>query len=394
MKAGNTWNTAACSTKFRVVWPLTIYFCVGLATLFFLKSLFNEFTRGLSTFQLSTQPLSTKDNPAVALCFLTRTDEPFELGNEVNITVSQFKKDSEAAEQTVISQNSYKAVDVRISKLLLYNAAEYGNIRWRHCFKIEPMRNDLTKWVTHIDVAIAPNSGVYDNGQMFFTSEANSHGVIAKKWLDGKVKPEYILLGKLQRMNIAKITKQNYMRGRCTDQPYYDCLRSRLVEAGSTVCSQYGGYCRVASLPEPDGPIQNCSTLSAHNCSLNLFTEIMFHSQECKRPDEKLCATVEFEMDDYKDIKAGLMDWTYRIVDIGNKDNCVIEYQLLTPSSSRGNRNHQPYQQVANENLVWSGLQFVVNFGGVLSMTIGFSVLCTAQWVMSKLMAMVRFYAP
>ena len=193
MKVENTGKSATCTKKFsfRVVWPLIIYFCVGLATTFFLQSLFNEFNRGLTTFQFSTQPLSTKDNPAVALCFLTRTDEPFELGNEVNITVSQFMKDSEPEEQMVISQSFYKAVDIRISKLLLYNAAGYGNIR-RHCFKIEPMRNDLTKWVTHIDVAIAPNSGVYDNGQMFFTSEANSHGVIAKKWLDGKVKPEYI----------------------------------------------------------------------------------------------------------------------------------------------------------------------------------------------------------
>ena len=169
------------------------------------------------------------------------------------------------------------------------------------------------------------------------------------------------------------------MSGRCTDQPYYDCLRSRLVEVGSTVCSKYGGFCRVASLPEPDGPIQNCSTLSAHNCSLNLFTETMFHSQECKRPDEKLCSTVEFEADIYKDKFTHVMDWDYGREDIGNKDNGAIEYQLMRPSSSRGNRNHQPYQQVATENLVWTGLQFVVNFGGVLSMTIGFSVLCTAH---------------
>ena len=232
---------------------------------------------------------------------------------------------------------------------------------------------------------------------MFFTSEANSHGVITKKWLDGKVKEEGILLGKFQRLNIAKITKQNYMRGRCTDQPYYDCLRSRLVEAGSTVCSQYGGFCRVASLPEPDGPIQKCSTQSAHNCSLNLFTEIMFHSQECRRPDEKLCTTVEFESDEYKEESVGLVDKNYRMVDIGNEFICcttMIDYQLIRPSSSRGNRNHQPYQQVATENLVWTGLQFAVNFGGVLSMTIGFSVLCTAHWIMSKLMSLVRFHTP
>ena len=116
--------------------------------------------------------------------------------------------------------------------------------------------------------------------------------------------------------------------------------------------------------------------------------------QECKRPDEKLCSTVEFEIDKYQDVYTGVMDWTYGMADIGNKYNCAIEYQLLRRSSSRGNRNHQPYQQVATENLVWTGLQFVVNFGGVLSMTIGFSVLCTAHWIMSKLMSLVRFHAP
>ena len=116
------------------------------------------------------------------------TDEPFELGNEVNITVSQFMKDLEPQEQTVISQSLYKAVDVRISKLLLYTADGYGNRR-RHCFKIEPMRNDLTKWVTRIDVAISPYIMHLMNIDMFFTSEVNSHGVITKKWLDGKVQP-------------------------------------------------------------------------------------------------------------------------------------------------------------------------------------------------------------
>ena len=227
---------------------------------------------------------------------------------------------------------------------------------------------------------------------MFFTSEANSHGVISKKWLDGKVEEVNIKRGKLQRLKISQITKHNYIGGRCTEQPYYDCLSSKLVEAGSTVCAQYGGFCKVASLPEPSGAIPNCSTLSSKNCSLNLFTEIMYHSQQCRREGDRLCTIIEYQRESYERPDARMFPWTSGMVDLGNSNNCSIEYQLMRPSSSRGTRDQHPYQLVATENLVWSSLQFVVNLGGVLSFTMGFSFSSTAHWIMSTLISLVRFH--
>ena len=140
----------------KQVWQLAMYICIGVVTVLFLQSMFNEFTTGLSTFQFSRQPLSLKDNLAVAICFFKFDEGPLELGNEINITVSQFM-DSGATEQTVKNGTDLK-VDVSISKLLLYNTAEYIRGATRHCFKIDPMTNDLTKWVTRIDLATTPNS--------------------------------------------------------------------------------------------------------------------------------------------------------------------------------------------------------------------------------------------
>ena len=143
----------------KQVWQLAMYICIGVVTVLFLQSMFNEFTAGLSTFQFSRQPMSSKDNLAVAICFFKFTEGPLELGNEINITVSQFiKEDSGATEQTTVKNGTDLKVDVSISKLLLYNTAEYIRGATRHCFKIDPMTNDLTKWVTRIDLATTPNS--------------------------------------------------------------------------------------------------------------------------------------------------------------------------------------------------------------------------------------------
>ena len=197
-------------------------------------------------------------------------------------------------------------------------------------------------------------------------------------------------MGKLQRLKISQITKHNYIEGRCTEQPYYECLSSKLVEAGSTVCAEYGGFCKVASLPGPSGAIPNCTTLSSKNCSLNLFTEIMYHSQQCKTEGDKLCTIIEYERESYE--RAKLFSRTSGMVDIGNSNNCSIEYQLMRPSSSRGTRDQHPYQLVATEKLVWTSLQFVVNLGGVFSLVMGFSFSSTAQWLMSTLISLVRYH--
>ena len=81
-----------------------MYICVGVVTVVFALSIFNEFTAGLSTFQFSRQPLTAKDNPAVVICFFKFVEGPLELGNEINITVSQFiNEDSGATEQTTVN---------------------------------------------------------------------------------------------------------------------------------------------------------------------------------------------------------------------------------------------------------------------------------------------------
>ena len=58
-------------------------------------------------------------------------------------------------------------------------------------------------------------------------------------------------------------------------------------------------------------------------------------------------------------------------------DSFSFDYQLIEPSSSRGERLTKPYKIVRTEDFVWSGLSFTANVGGILSMTLEFSfILC------------------
>ena len=134
------------------LWRYTAYTGLAVATYFFLHTMFNEFSEGLTIFQISQKPLSQKDNPVVTFCFFKfhgyGLNDGMELGNVINISVSRFMPTSQAP---------IPVEDVQISKLTLYNTAEYVRGATRHCFKMEAMSYDQTKWATRIDIAVTPN---------------------------------------------------------------------------------------------------------------------------------------------------------------------------------------------------------------------------------------------
>ena len=128
-----------------------------------------------------------------------------ELGIDVNITVSQHKISSGHVVESLATQRH--KVDVSIQKLVLFEDLHLVN---RTCFRINAMINDLSEWVTRIDlVEHIPFGSAHDTWEMYFTSNENSYGALLQKWFDGEVEYKsgmWLFWGKLVNLRISKIT--------------------------------------------------------------------------------------------------------------------------------------------------------------------------------------------
>ena len=338
----------------------------------------NEYSEGRTDIIISKHPLTTEDNPVTVICLEKPNDLPIELGFDVNITVSQHKISSGHVVESLATQRH--KVDVSIQKLELFADV---HLVFRTCFRINAMINDLSEWVTRIDLDMHHPSGWKDIWDIYFTSNENSYGALTQNWLDGEVEEWYFsrisFLGKLVNFRISKITEYSSNLQECTDQPYYNCLATVLAE--SKECEQYGGVCEVMSLPTAN--LKKCLTHDAFTCSSNLFWDI-FKSKECRRDGKKYCNSMEYHTE---------RNWNLvheeNFMDSDNSKSYVVEYQMVSPRSTNGERENNPHKSVKTEYYIWGGLSFVAQLGGILATTIEFSFYGAGTWITSKISVMV-----
>ena len=76
-------------------------------------------------------------------------------------------------------------------------------------------------------------------------------------------------------------------------------------------------------------------------------------------------------------------------MDNDNSQSYVVEYQMVSPRSTNGERENNPHKSVKTEYYIWGGLSFVAQLGGILATTIEFSFYGAGTWITSKISVMV-----
>ena len=127
------------------------------------------------------------------------------------------------------------------------------------------------------------------------------------------------------------------------------------------------------------------ANLVLHECvKCERLLKKMLNSKECRREDTRTCITTEYWSD--QSLQHRGRDHYKKT---GNPNGFSYEFELQVPKSSRGDRESKPYKSVKTEQLLWGSLPLVAEMGGILAMTIEFSFLGAATWIMNKVAAKV-----
>lgn len=371
------WSCTRCGDLSRYIQSffkilrLSAFIVLSVATIWFVEDMFEEYLAGKTNYHISRKDLTNSDNPAIAIC-LDLWDPLLEVGPDIVFNVSQYDK---------YDTKQTKQVDVKITTLdteltEIHNEHVWGRLK---CFQLEPLKNDLTEWVTRVDLHGKFFTSLAGNlSYVFFTTEENAIGAIMHKFFDGGVERLEFFPGHRYSLKLSHVTEYKLINQKCTKIPYYQCLGS-LLQA-SEECEDLGGLCNVVSLPGVQLP--KCTT-EAYNCSSDVFWDI-YLSKNCQSEDERLCHEIEYDYDGEK----------YQIERKEILDNEIFsfDFHLALPSSSRGDRLSRPYKIVKTEHFVWSELSLTANMGGILSMTLQFSFIATLKYLIRKMITVRSKY--
>ena len=171
----------------------------------------------------------------------------------------------------------------------------------------------------------------------------------------GQVSAFQLIRGKNVRVWLDDIHQYNYLSHSCSEQSYYQCLSSEL--ASKEDCERHGGLCDAVSLPSVS--FHPCPTTAAYNCSLTAFWAAFDNEILCKT--KKSCRTMEYRLHN--------MQW--------EEGSSVFEYYFsygLPDPTASNERLINPYKTVHTQYLVWSEFTLIAYVGGMMGLTIGFSL--------------------
>ena len=135
---------------------------------------------------------------------------------------------------------------------------------------------------------------------LYFTSKANSYGVVTNRWYDGIAAPFKLLKGSIHFIRISEVRRFEYLKDKCSHQSFYQCLSSKMMTAKD--CSQHGEPCTVFSLPgkTPSSDFPQCSNNKSLDCQKSLFHKLSHEDNECKL--KRLCDVEEYSVFEETDV--------------------------------------------------------------------------------------------
>ena len=221
----------------------------------------------------------------------------------------------------------------------------------------------------------SPNQcAVLSRGQVYLTSEENSLGVIIDHWYDGKVEPFHLQVGQFHDLTVSKTEQYHFIKGTCSNKTFFQCVASNLVN--NRICNVNGSPCAPYSLPGKD--FLNEFPICPEQISLDCYREFSESTLPvCRR--RKTCSVTEYSLYEYESTPQDEATWH---VNYGFKGGFQktrgnsLQFSLWIDNLNwqKSDREEELKVEVKEEYLLWSLTTLVGNVGGMLGMTIGFSL--------------------
>ena len=123
-----------------------------------------------------------------------------------------------------------------------------GDTPARTCFKLDPLHNDLTEWVTTVKIQ---TSEIFDPF-VYFASTENADGAITQRFFDGGVTKRHLDSKYHTHIELSHVTQHNLLSHQCTYETFYQCFTKNLN--ASKECRDHGGLPALFSVSHPGKP--------------------------------------------------------------------------------------------------------------------------------------------
>lgn len=326
----------------------TLNISLLILTFFFVLTTYNEYALGETNTVLSKQPLTTKDNPKVSICF----------GGRKNIL---FDADF-TANYRYWNGSSWKIDQTMVRKLAVLDEPVMN------CFMFKEVNEDISgQKKIYLEIIFKDETAILQPW-VYITTEENSYGVVTQRWLDGEVFKFRLYKNEEFFVKLNSVHQFEYLKHLCSENSFYRCLLEKMVDSGD--CSEHGGLCEAVSLPIAFPECRNSE--AAHKCTTKAFWKAF--NSTCKL--EKSCSTMEYRIEGLGQYQ-GESRFTWE-----NKNATFSFGYGFVPGASQ-ERQIQPHKTVHSEYLVWSEFTLVAYIGGMLGLTLGISLLDTYYWIMN-----------